>query len=65
MWKSKKPEEEREPYLTQKDKLAIRPFEKRDPIEARFEPKPTPAREESINIGKSVSIKASSLGRRI
>jgi hypothetical protein len=42
MWKSKKPEEERDPYVTQKDELALSPFEKRDPTEARFEPKPTP-----------------------
>jgi len=62
MWKSKEPEEEREPYLTQKDELAISPFEKRDPIEARFEPKPTPAKEETINIGKSVSIKGELTG---
>jgi cytoskeletal protein CcmA (bactofilin family) len=62
MWKSKKPAEEREPYLTQKEELVISPFEASKPTETGFEPRPTPAKEEPINIGKSISIKGELTG---
>lgn len=37
-------------------------FEERKPMESRFEPKPNPAKEEVINIGKSVFIKGELTG---
>ena len=66
MWKSNKPGEEKETYATQfvaqKREPSINTFEEMKPMEPRFEPKPTPAKEETINIGKSVSIKGELTG---
>jgi cytoskeletal protein CcmA (bactofilin family) len=70
MWKSKKPEEEKESFLapkkesfvTQKEEKTMSAFEERKPIEPRFEPKHNPTMEEVINIGKSVFIKGELTG---
>jgi len=70
MWKSKKPEEERESFLaakkesvvTQKEEKTMSAFEDRKPVEHRFEPKGNPTIEEVINIGKSVFIKGELTG---
>src|SRR5437016_5758392 len=62
MWKSKKPEEEKEPYVTQKEEKPMSAFEEKRPMEPRFETKNNPAREEVINIGKSVFIKGELTG---
>ncbi len=61
MWKSKKPEEEKETYVTQKEEQPMSAFEERKPLEPRFETK-NPTREEVINIGKSVFIKGELTG---
>ena len=61
MWKSTKQEEEKRAHVTQqvtqKEETPIKIVEERKPPETRFEPKPAPAREETINIGKLISIK--------
>ena len=62
MWRSRKPEEERETYVNQKEEPPVSAVEEKQPIEARFERKPTPAKERIINIGKSVSIKGELTG---
>ena len=62
MWKRLKPEEGREPYVSQKEEAPVSAVEEKQPIEARFERKPTPAKERIINIGKSVSIKGELTG---
>jgi cytoskeletal protein CcmA (bactofilin family) len=70
MWKSKRPEEERENLLTpkkenlatQKEEKTMSAFEERKPLEHRFEPKNNPTMEEVINIGKSVFIKGELTG---
>src|SRR5467141_861114 len=56
MWKSKKPEGEKEPYTT------MTLFAERKTTETRLETKTTPGEEELINIGKSVSIKGELTG---
>jgi cytoskeletal protein CcmA (bactofilin family) len=67
MWKSKKPEEEKESLLapkreslTQKEE-AMSAFEDRKP-EHRFEPRSSPSVDEVVNIGKSVFIKGELTG---
>jgi cytoskeletal protein CcmA (bactofilin family) len=70
MWKSRKPEEERESFLapkkesfvTQKEEKTMSAFEERKPLEHRFEPKNNSTMEEVINIGKSVFIKGELTG---
>lgn len=62
MWKKLKPEEERETYVSQSEDPPVSAVEEEQPIEARFERKPTPAKERIINIGKSVSIKGELTG---
>ena len=62
MWKSKKPEEEKETYVTRKEEQPVSAFEERKPIEPRFETKSNPTKEEIINIGKSVFIKGELTG---
>ena len=57
MWNKLKPEEERETYVSQREEPPVSPVEEKQPIVARFERKPTAAKERIINIGKSVSIK--------
>jgi cytoskeletal protein CcmA (bactofilin family) len=57
MWKSRKPEEEREKFGNQKEKLPVIPVEEKQIVETRFERNPTLANERIINVGKSVSIK--------
>jgi cytoskeletal protein CcmA (bactofilin family) len=62
MWKSKKPEEEKESTVTPKEEKPMSAFEERKPLEPRFEPKGNPVMEEVINIGKSVFIKGELTG---
>lgn len=62
MWRSRKPAEERETYVNQKEELPVSAVEEKQPIEARFERNPTLAKERIINIGKSVSIKGELTG---
>lgn len=62
MWKNKKPEDERESYAPRKEEFPMNAFEERKPMEPRFEPKPNLAKEEVINIGKSVFIKGELTG---
>jgi cytoskeletal protein CcmA (bactofilin family) len=70
MWKSKKPEEEREHllppkkenFVIQKEEKTMSAFEERKPVEHRFESKNHPTVEEVINIGKSVFIKGELTG---
>jgi cytoskeletal protein CcmA (bactofilin family) len=61
MWKGNKPEEEKRAHatqhVTQKEETPIPIWEEKNPKEPRFEPKPAPAKEETINIGKLISIK--------
>jgi cytoskeletal protein CcmA (bactofilin family) len=57
MWKYKKPEEDKEPLVIRKEEGPLSPFEEKKPMEPRFEPRPSPGREEVVNIGKSVYIK--------
>ena len=63
MWKRLKPEEERETHVAQKEEPVVNAVEEKQPIEPRFERKPTPAKERIINIGKSVSIKGELIER--
>jgi len=62
MWKRLKPEGEGESYVSQKEEPPVSAVEEKQPIEVRFERKPTPAKERIINIGKSVSIKGELTG---
>src|SRR5437867_4303143 len=62
MWKSKKPKEEKETFVAQKEEKPMIAFEEKEPAETEFEPKPIQAQEEVINIGKSVSIKGELTG---
>jgi len=70
MWKSRKPEEEKESVLApkkegfviQKEEKAMSAFEERKPVEHRFEPRNHPTMEDVINIGKSVFIKGELTG---
>ena len=62
MWKSKKSEEGIENYMTQKAEQPVSLFEERKPMEPRCDPKLIPAKEEIINIGKSIFIKGELTG---
>lgn len=66
MWKSKKPEEEREvpiiPFVTPKAGPPVSTMEERKPMETAFEPRPTPMKEKIVNIGRSVIIKGELTG---
>jgi Integral membrane protein CcmA involved in cell shape determination len=62
MWKNKRPEDEKEAYAARKEESSMSAFEERKPMEPRFEPKPNPAKEEVINIGRSVFIKGELTG---
>jgi len=62
MWKRLKPEEEKETHVSQKEEPPAIKVEEKQPIEARFERKPTPPKERIINIGKSVRIKGELTG---
>ena len=61
MWKGNKIEEEKRTHpiqtVSQKEETPIRILEEKKPAEPRFEPKPAPAKEETINIGKLIFIK--------
>jgi len=64
MWKSRKPEEEKEkePIAAKKEEIPMSTFEEKKPMEPRFEPRPNPTREDIVNIGKSVFIKGELTG---
>ena len=64
MWKSRKPEEEkeREPIAAKKEEISMSTFEEKKPMEPRFETRTNPTREEVVNIGKSVFIKGELTG---
>lgn len=62
MWKNKKPDEEKESLITQKEVHPMSAFEERKPTEPRFEPKPAIGKDEVVNIGKSVFIKGELTG---
>src|SRR5206468_6809808 len=62
MWKSRKPEEEKETQVNRKEELPMSVFVEREPVETRLEPRTTPGKQEVINIGKSVSIKGELTG---
>jgi len=62
MWKSRRPEEEKEPIVSKKEEIPMSTFEEKKPMEPRFEPRPNPSREEVVNIGKSVFIKGELTG---
>jgi cytoskeletal protein CcmA (bactofilin family) len=62
MWKSKKSEEEVETHVTQKREQLTSVFDQRKPMEPRLEPKTTPGKEKTVNIGKSISIKGDLTG---
>jgi len=57
MWRTRKTEEEKDPFVNRKEEPPLSPFEEKKPMEPRFEPRPNPVREEVVNIGKSVYIK--------
>jgi cytoskeletal protein CcmA (bactofilin family) len=57
MWRTRKTEEEKDPFVNRKEEPPLSPFEEKKPMEPRFEPRPNPIREEVVNIGKSVYIK--------
>ena len=61
MWKGNKQEEEKRPQVaqqvTQREETPFRRFEEEKPPEPRFESKPAPAKQDTINIGKMISIK--------
>ncbi|MEW5977435.1 MAG: polymer-forming cytoskeletal protein [Acidobacteriota bacterium] len=62
MWKSRKPEEEKETFSPRKEEQPMSAFEERKPMETRFDTKPAMSKEEVINIGKSVFIKGELTG---
>lgn len=62
MWKSKKSEEEIETYAAQRVEQPGRIFEERKPMEPRLDPKLVPAKEEIINIGRSIFVKGELTG---